>query len=135
MTDYEMMSLFQEITNTTWTVFATYVSIVFAFLVAGYLVSNRLAPRIVSVVVTLYSLVALLSVISLNRASSNGMALAAEIKRAVQENDSSLSWVQISPDAVLSTLPVLITTVAIVAYAGSLIFFFHQRKFSGPNRS
>jgi len=57
MTDHELLSTFIEFTNTLWTIFATYVSIVFAFLVAAYLVSSRLTPKVVSLVITLYSLV------------------------------------------------------------------------------
>lgn len=132
MTDYEMLSVTIELINTTWTIFATYVSIVFAFLVASHLVSNKLAPNIVSVVITLYTLVALWSVWGLNRTSASLAAILSEIKRAVGEADSSLGWYPaISiPDLMMSAIPILITTVAVVAYAGSIAFFFHQRKFS-----
>ena len=54
MTDYELLNIFIEFTNTVWTIFATYVSIVFAFIVAAYLVSSRLTPKVVSLVLYLY---------------------------------------------------------------------------------
>lgn len=40
MTDYEMLSALNASISTLWTIFATYVSIVFAFLVAGYLTAS-----------------------------------------------------------------------------------------------
>jgi hypothetical protein len=39
--DYEMLNMTEQFVNTTWTIFATYVSIVFAFLVASYLVADK----------------------------------------------------------------------------------------------
>ncbi len=131
MTDYEMLSTVIEIVNALWAIFATYVSIVFAFLVASYLVADKLAPKIVSIVITLYTLVALWSVFGLNRISATASGMAFEIKRAVLEAGSSLGWHPIvgTPDQLFSAIPVFVTTVALVAYVGSIVFFFHQRKF------
>ena len=134
MTDYEMMSLVVEVVNTLWAIFATYVSVVFAFLVASYLVASELAARIVAIVITLYTLVALWSFWGLNRTAVTLSNLIAEIQRAVEEDGSSLAWypgVSV-PDFMLAAIPLLITTVAVVAYAGSLGFFFHQRKYRTP---
>lgn len=130
MNDYEILSMTEEFVNTTWTIFATYVSIVFAFLVASYLVAAKLVARIVWIVIALYTLVALWAVWGLNRTSVSLVAAMAEIKRMVQESDSSLGWwpPASTPDLVLSLIPTVITAIAVFAYAGSVIFFFHQRK-------
>jgi hypothetical protein len=40
MTDYAIVSVLNEFVSTTWSIFATYVSIVFAFLVASYRASS-----------------------------------------------------------------------------------------------
>ena len=131
MTDYELLSILAEFINATWMVFATYVSIVFAFLVAGYLVSNRLTKRMISIVITIYTLVALWSLWGLNRNIATVTAIVAEIKRAVREDGSSLGWVPAvgTPDFLFPIVPILVTMLAVVAYAGSIAFFFHQRKF------
>ncbi len=134
MTDYELLSIFIEFTNTVWTIFATYVSIVFAFIVAAYLVSGRLTPKVVSLVLTLYSLVSFWSIWAI---SQNAYAIAAtvgEMKRVVQESDSSLGWVPQAavPDFMLPILPIVITSLAFVAYAGSIVFFFYQRRIKWP---
>ena len=130
MTDYELVSLLIEFINTTWVIFATYVSIVFAFLVAGYFVSEKLAPKMISLVVSLYTLVALWSVFALNRNVVAIGAAADEIKRVLLEGDSTLDWVPVAatPDFLTPVIPILVTGLAIVAYAGSIFFFFYQRK-------
>ena len=130
MTDYELLSIFIEFINTTWTIFATYVSVVFAFLVAGYLVSKKLSSSIVSTVVTLYTLVAFWSIFALNRNVVAIGAAVAEINRAILEDGSSLGWLPAiaSADFLTPVIPFLVTSLAIVAYLGSIFFFFYQRK-------
>ena len=130
MTDHELLTAFIEFTNIVWVAFATYVSIVFAFIVAAYLVSNQLKPLIVSLVILLYSLVSFWSiwVISINTRAI--AATVGEMKRQIQEGNSSLGWFpQASiPDSMLPVIPILITSIAIVAYASSIVFFFYQRR-------
>lgn len=130
MTDYEMLSILIEFASTIWTVFATYVSIVFAFLVVSYLVSSKLKPELISIVVALYTLVALWASWVLNRGSASLVALVAEMKRSIQDGTSSLGWhpAAATPDFLLAVIPVLVTLVALLAYIGSLVFFYYQRK-------
>ena len=137
MTDYELLSIFIEFINTTWMIFATYVSIVFAFLIAGYLVARKLTPGIISLVVTLYTLVAVWSIFALNRNVVSISATAAELNRAVQEGDSSLGWLPAIESAELMTVlvPALVTGLGIVAYLGSIFFFFYQRNSDPPAES
>ena len=113
-----------------WGVFATYVSIIFAFLVASYIASSKLRPAIVSIVITLFTLVALWATWALNRGSVSAMAVVKEVKRGVQDGTSSLGWHPITgmPDSLLDIIPVIVTSVALLAYFGSLVFFFYQRK-------
>ncbi len=130
MTDYELLSIFIEFTNTVWTIFATYVSIVFAFIIAAYLVSSRLTSNVVALVLSLYSLVSFWSIWAI---SQNAYAIAAsvgEMKRVAQESNSSLGWVPQTaiPDFMIPILPILITSLAFVVYAGSIVFFFYQRR-------
>ena len=137
MTDYELLSIFIEFTNTVWTIFATYVSIVFAFIIAAYLVSSRLTPNVVALVLSLYSLVSFWSIWAI---SQNAYAIAAsvgEMKRVVQESDSSLGWVPQTAisDFMLPTLPIVITSLAFVVYVGSIVFFFYQRRIKWPTES
>ena len=129
MTDFEMVSLLDQFISTTWSIFATYVSIVFSFLVVSYLVSNKLTPKIVYLVITLYTLVALWAVWGLNRTSANLGAALAEIRRQVQAGTSSLAWLPAAavPDFIAAAVPIVVTGVAVIAYVGSIFFFMHQR--------
>ena len=134
MSDYEILSAFIAFTNTLWMIFATYVSIVFAFIVAAYIVADRLTPKVVSLVITLYSLVSLWSVWAIGQNAGAVAATVNEMKRRVAEGNSTLGWVhQVSvPDYMLPIIPKVITSVAFVAYAGSIVFFFYQRKLTRP---
>ena len=135
MTDFELVSMLNDFINTTWFIFATYVSIVFAFLVVSYLASDKLAPRIVSIVIALYTLVALWAIWGLNRTSANLGASIAEIKQQVQAGASSLAWLPVAsvPDFIVAAIPLVVTALAVIAYAGSIVFFVHQKRTGAAN--
>ena len=129
MTDYELLTIFIEFVNTTWMIFATYVSIVFAFIVASHLVASQLTSRVVSLVITLYTVVAVWSVWGISMNAISISATAGEMKRRLLEDSSSLSWLHLleMPDFMRSIMPFLITLLAFVVYVGSIVFFFSQR--------
>jgi len=130
MTDYELLTAFIDFVNTTWMIFATYVSIVFAFIVASHLAARQLTPRVVSLVITLYSLVAAWSVWGIRQNAISISATAGEMRRRLLEGSSSLDWLPIlqMPDFMRSIIPNLITLLTFVVYAGSIVFFFYQRQ-------
>ena len=129
MTDYELVSAMTDSLNLLWTIFATYVSIVFAFLVASYLVARKLAVGIVWLVLTLYSVVSVWAMFGLNRTTSTVIGLATEIKRMALDPGSTLGWhtAASTPDAVFSIIAAVNGSVGLIAYAGSIVFFFHRR--------
>ena len=137
MTDYELLTILIEFINIVWTIFATYVSIVFAFIVASHLVAKKLTSRVVSLVITLYTLVALWSVWGISMNSFAISATTGELKRRFVEGDSSLGWLPIleMPDSMRSTVPFLITLLVFVVYVGSIIFFFYQRREEQPSKT
>jgi len=130
-----MFSALSESINTLWTIFSIYVSIVFAFLVASYLVAGNLARTLASIIITLYTLVALWSLFGLNRTAATVVAIIFEIKRAVLETNSSLAWhpAVSTPNQIFSAYPAFITALALVAYVGSIFFFFQQRRLKSIN--
>ena len=137
MTDYELLTTLIEFINIVWTIFATYVSIVFAFIVASHLVAKKLTPRVVSLVITLYTLVALWSVWGISMNAFAISATAGELKRRLLEDNSSLGWLPLleMPDFMRSTVAYLIMLLVFVVYVGSIIFFFYQRRVEPPSRS
>ena len=137
MTDYELLTVIIEFINIVWAIFATYVSIVFAFIVASHLVAKKLTPRVVSLVITLYTLVALWAVWGISMNAFAISATAAEMKRRLVEESSSLGWLPMleMPDIMRSTIPFLITLLGILVYVGSIIFFFYQRRAEQPSET
>ena len=130
MTDHELITIFIEFVNTTWTIFGTYVSIVFAFIVASHLAASRLTSKVASLVITLYTLVAAWSVWGISMNATSISATVGEMKRRLLDESSSLGWLPIlgMPDYMLPVIPILITCLAAVVYIGSIVFFFHQRR-------
>jgi len=137
MTDFELLSIFIAFTNTVWMIFATYVSIVFAFIVAAYLVARRLSGQVVHLIIALYSVVSLWSIWAIRQNAVAISATVEEMKRVVAENGSSLGWVpQLAiPESMIPVVPWLITLLAVVAYVGSVFFFFFQRRIGAPSGS
>jgi len=130
MTDSELLSAFMAAVETLWLIFSTYVSIVFAFLVVSYLAASKLKKSLAAIVIALYTLVAFWSSWALNRGSNSVSAIAAELKARAQHGASSIDWhpAANTPDIVISTIPLLITFIAVLAYVGSVFFFYIQRK-------
>ena len=137
MTDYELLTILIEFINIVWLIFATFVSIVFAFIVASHLVAKKLTSRVVSLVITLYTLVALWAVWGISVNAFAISATADEMKRRLLEDSSSLGWLPMleMPDFMRSTVPYLITLMVLVVYVGSLIFFFYQRRLEQPSKT
>jgi len=133
MTDFEMSYLVLEQVSIAFTVLATYVSIVFAFLVAGYLVAHKLASSMVAILITLFTMISMMVAGIAVRAGRGISGLEEEIRRAVAEGRSSLSWnasaLADSGGSAMSTLiPLIFASIIIIAYIGALWFFFHQRQ-------
>ena len=129
MTEYEVVSALTATLDLLWTIFATYVSIVFAFLVASYLVAHKLVSGIVWLVLTLYTVVSAWAIFGLSRTSATVVGLVFEIKRMALEPGSTLGWhtVVSTPDIAFPFISFVTTSVGVIAYVGSIVFFFYQR--------
>ena len=130
MTDYEMFEALTETISNLWTIFAVYVSIVFAFLVAGHLAARQLTARIVVLVISLYTLVAMWTLYGLNRTAATIAAVSAEIQRTVLESGSSLGWLPVmaASDTTIAAFPLVILGIGLAIYIGSMVFFFNEQK-------
>ena len=128
MTDYEMFYVFQENLNLIFTILMNYISIVFAFLVVGYLVSARLNTSMISIIIGLFTLVSFVMTFALNRTAQTILDIGEEIRNAVHNGTSSLGWHNITDPEILIQGPMItFTSIMILAYIGAVIFFFHQR--------
>ena len=130
MSDFELLSAFMAAVETLWLIFSTFVSVVFAFLVVSYLVASKLQKSLAATIISLYTLVALWSVWALSRGSASVTAIGGEMKARVQDGTSSLGWHPAvnTPDLIFAAIPMLISSIALLTYVGSIFFFYVQRK-------
>ena len=130
MTDYELVTLFAEYNGSLQTSLMNYVAVLFAFLIAAYLIAGKLESRMAFIIVTLFTLVALPQLSNVFGYGHDVAAIAGQISARAAENTSSLGWHATSkpwgPFAV-SVARYSTAVVLFVSYIGGLVFFFHQR--------
>ena len=131
MTDYELISLFTEYLAALQTAFMNYVAVLFAFLIAAYLIADKLESRMVVVVVALFTLVTLQQAAPVIGAGYDCAALGSQIVERAAADPAGIGWIGAATslsDAV--GIPLVrfgSIAVVILSYIGGLIFFFHQR--------
>jgi 4-amino-4-deoxy-L-arabinose transferase-like glycosyltransferase len=125
MTDYEVLSLFSEFGGNTQETFVNYVGILSAFIVAAYLVADKLTTKMTIVIVALFTVVALQQGIALLLHWGDQVGLLAEIRT---RNDLVWHGAHRAPP---STGLVFYATYFITVfggYIGALAFFFDRRR-------
>jgi hypothetical protein len=132
MTDYEMVSLFVETLEALQSAFTNYVAVLSGFLIAGYLIADKLEARMVGIVVTLFTLVVLQQgniVVGLGHDSAS---LLGEISAQASDASSNLGWhggaTELGSGIGRVILQFSALAVLILSYVGALFFFFHQRR-------
>ena len=131
MTDFELYYLVLENTSTAFSIFTTYLTIIFAFLVAGHLMGHKISTGMTVVMIALFSLASLICVMVAVRAAEGMAGLAGLISKAIADGQSNLSWMPYgSPNSrVASTmLQTGFLVLLVLAYIGALVFFFQQRR-------
>ena len=125
MTDYEILSLFGEFATNTQDTFINYVSILSAFIIASYLVANKLTNRMAVVLIGLFSMVAIQQGTALLLHWNDQLGLLAEIR-----GRDELGWHGANRAPAWFGLVFYATYFVTVfgGYIGSLIFFFERRR-------
>jgi len=125
MTDYEILSLFGEFATNTQDTFVNYVSILFAFIIASYLVADRLTKTMVVVLIGLFSMVAIQQGTALLLHWNDQLGLLAEIR-----GRDELDWHGANRAPAWFGLVFYATYFVTVfgGYIGSLVFFFDRRR-------
>ncbi len=119
---FNLVYLFNETFDSWIMLFTSFVSIVFAFLVAGTLAAEKLTRFLSGLVVALYSLTSLSFVVLTTIAGTQMSPLLFEIAAAQgAPTPDSTNWLT-------STMVTLVSLIMILTYLGSLIFFLHQRR-------
>jgi len=131
MTEFELISLFNEFLNGAFSRLADFMAGTFAMLISAFFVGARLSRTMARLVVFLYTLFAMATAVP-TLAVSYRFTKTAELLKAMGESPDSMIG-QIFP-ALPSTwlvMPVM-ALILIGAYAGTLAFFRQTRKGLAP---
>ena len=131
MSDYELLNTLHNAFMGWITLLTSYISIVFAFVVAGYLAAHRLTRTLAMTAVGLFTVASVFFILMTVVVSLDVTRLAAAINESVHDGTSSLTWVGfVSPDG--RTPPPIATMLSYgimgLSYAGAVFFFLSQRR-------
>jgi hypothetical protein len=124
MTEYELVEAFYTIAGLSDQLVASFITLLFAFLVASYLVSSKLDRRMTAVVIALYSYMALRYVALFYNVTDDIVTLADTLTELRLRGGSSLEWMEIG--AGMSMMLITQTVAMILSFVAS-IFFFYMR--------
>ena len=132
MSEYEMADLFLNYAELLQSIVERFIALLFAFLIAAYLVSAKLQKPIVLIVLVLYSYMALQYAFFYFNVALDQVALAHQLSEVRAQPDSNLGWLEVSGTA-LGRLYYSQTTAMVLGYLASVAFFFYTRRH--PRRS
>lgn len=132
MTEFELISLFNEFLDGAFSRLADFMAGTFAMLISAFFVGARLSRTMARLVVFLYTLFAAATAVP-TLAISYRFTRTAELLREIGVDPDSMA-AQIFP-ALPSTLLVMptMTLILVGAYAGTLAFFWQSRKGLAPS--
>jgi hypothetical protein len=125
MTEYELVDNFYSIAALSDQLMGSFITLLFAFLVASYLVSDKLDRRMTIVVITLYSFMAFRYVMLYYNVSGDVATLADVLMQRRIEPGSSLGWLEIQDG--ISWVNAGTTGAMFFGFAASIVFFFYTR--------
>jgi hypothetical protein len=126
MTEYELADAFMTWNTMLESTTERYISLLFAFLVTAHLVSARLKPLIVAIVISLYSYMSLRYAFFYINVVDDQVALAAKITARRLTPGSDLDWLTISPT--IANVFYSQGVALFLSYLASLVFFFYTRR-------
>ena len=128
MTDYDLISLYQESATLQNEILINYIYVVFAFLVAGYFVADKLKLIMSILVVLLFSAISGFFFLELYYLSNDMGVVASEMALRVSNSEfmlPKLGMVQLTDGIALIDISLRLATYG--SYFGALVFFFYQR--------
>ena len=127
MSGYEMAELFIAWVQFLESITERYVTLLFAFLVASYLVSAKLRRPMVVIVLVLYSYMMLRHATMYINLSGDIIALATSITEARMQGGAGLEWLVFGQTGFTANL--YSQAVAMVlGFLASVVFFFYMRR-------
>jgi hypothetical protein len=129
MSDFEMVMVFNETMSFLLSGFTTYLSIIFAFLVASTFLASHLTRTMAAIAVGLFSLASAFFIAQAFAVATNVGLVVDQIRLMVAQGRSSLGWLGFVPSgASMGTIMRLAAWLMTLAFVAALVFFFHQRR-------
>jgi hypothetical protein len=131
MTEYEYADLFASFLSAQNSVFANYMTVVFAMLTASWFLAKRLTWRMAAVLLFIYTIWSLNMIVAVWAAFGDFARLGLQIYELGQNPDTSLGW--IGPVAAgsadyMKALPTQMAVMCSIVYIASMVFFFIARR-------
>lgn len=130
MSPYEQAQLFKEMIELGSNGTMNYISVLFAFLVAAYLVAPHLNRVMSGIVVGTFTVFAGLMILTVNRSVSTTAALVEEMRRAAGEGGASVPWhpAVYEPFNITAVFAPTLTALLAASYVAAIVFFFYARQ-------
>ena len=132
MTDYELAELFALYFSLIQDQFINYATVLFAFLISGYLIASKLNSAMTVIVVAIFTGFAFDSISVIWFICNDVASLQVIMHERVLNGSEELMFMAAArPDFDTGSLLIFTLTrvlTALGAYIGALVFFFHQRK-------
>jgi len=128
MNEYEAVYLFRELIADLHQSMFGYIGLLSAFLVASYLIADKLSTVLTIILVTLYSLFALNFVFQFFMISTDAISLYDHILESKISGSYELGWFGKNPAWAGFMATSTRLGVAVGGYIGSLVFFYYQRR-------
>jgi hypothetical protein len=126
MTDYNLVSLFHTSVSLLNQSLMDYVSILFAFLIAGFFIADKLKLPMVVVVIVLFTIIEANLLPNMYFLEHDMKILGAQLALRVTNGDFALPGLVMTQKGGNYFLTQVIVTIG--SYIGAIIFFFHQRR-------
>lgn len=130
MTPYEMADLFRALVDSATNSMMGYISVLFAFLVAAYLVAPQFNRVMSGIVLGLFTIFSAIMILAVNRSLETTANLAEEIRATVAKGDTAISWHPVVHESTtfVSFVAPMLTGLLVLGSAAGIVFFIYARK-------
>jgi len=127
MTEFELISLFNQFFDDTFSRLSDFMAGTFAMVISAFFVGARLSQNMARLVIFLYTVFSMATSVPTLAASYRFTRMAGILKDAAGEPGSIINLIFPTLPSPYIVMPVM-TLVLIGAYAGTLAFFYQTRK-------
>jgi len=131
MTSYERASLFMSLVDSTAGVMMDFVSVLFGFLVAGYLVAPHINRVMSGIVIGLFGVFSVFMIFTANRNLETLASLADEMRSSAAAGNTALAWHPVIAEATnmpALALPVMMGLLIIASISGIIFYIYASRR-------